>query len=295
MKDEKNGHTYTMQKIRSLFRFFKDRYQLLSTKKYTTLAGTLVFFLIMSIVPLAFWLTLLVGKLPVNAEEVLRLPIFESVKNVLVYVRREAANATSGASLLLLITTLYSSTNLFYQMRRSGEIIYDYRRRKKGLRLRVGALALMFIVMAMVILFLLLFALGTFLFSRYITGVWEQIADYALLAALAFGLVLLLNAYICPYKISLKRFLPGAALTVLAWGVAVFGFTVYLKVSNMDKLYGALSTIIVFLLWLYILMICFIVGVIFNSENIVLERKQLNAAARKRTMAEKVRAVHKTS
>ena len=295
LKDKKNGHTYTMQKIRSLFRFFKDRYQLLSTKRFTTLAGTLVFFLIMSIVPLAFWLTLLVGKLPVNAEEVLRLPIFESVKNVLVYVRREAANATSGASLLLLITTLYSSTNLFYQMRRSGEIIYDYRRRKKGLRLRIGALVLMFIVMAMVILFLLLFALGTFLFSRYITGVWERIADYALLAALAFGLVLLLNAYICPYKTSLKRFLPGAALTVLAWAVAVFGFTLYLKVSNMDKLYGALSTIIVFLLWLYILMICFIVGVIFNSEHIVLERKQLNAAARKRSLAEKVYAAHKSS
>ena len=291
----KNGHTYTMQKIRSLYQFFKERYQLLSTKRYTTFAGTLVFFLIMSIVPLAFWLTLLIGKLPINAEEILQLPIFESVKNVLVYVRREAANATSGASLLLLITTLYSSTNLFYQMRRSGEIIYDYRRRKKGLRLRVGALALMFIVMAMVILFLLLFALGTFLFSRYITGVWEQVADYALLAVLAFGLVLLLNAYICPYKTSLKRFLPGAALTVLAWAVAVFGFTVYLKVSNMDKLYGALSTIIVFLLWLYILMICFIVGVIFNSENIVLERKQLNAAARKRTLTEKGRALHKSS
>lgn len=36
----------------------------------------------------------------------------------------------------------------------------------------------------------------------------------------------------------------------------------------MGKLYGALSAIIVFMLWLYVLMICFVVGVIFNSEKI---------------------------
>ena len=57
---------------------------------------------------------------------------------------------------------------------------------------------------------------------------------------------------------------------------AVIGFSVYLKISNMSRLYGALSTIIVFLLWLYILMICFIVGVIFNSENVILIRKNKN-------------------
>ena len=37
----------------------------------------------------------------------------------------------------------------------------------------------------------------------------------------------------------------------------------------MSRLYGALSAIIIFLLWLYILMICFIIGVIFNSERVL--------------------------
>ena len=100
-----------------------------------------------------------------------------------------------------------------------------------------------------------------------------MIADYALLLALSFALVLVLNAYICPYKVPLKKFLFGTFITVLAWVAAVVGFTVYLRISNMDKLYGALSAIIVFLLWLYVLMICFIAGVILNSERIALERK----------------------
>lgn len=262
-----------MGKLRKVYGFFKDKYELLSLKKYTTIAGTLVFFLIMSIVPLSFWLTLLIGKLPIDTERILALPVFESVKNMLTYVQKEAMNATTGVSVILLVTTLYSSTNLFYQIRRSGEIIYDFRRKKHGLKLRLGALVLLLVVMALVIAFLLLFALGSSLFSRLLSSTWERVADYVLLIALSFMLALLLNMYICPYKAKIRRFLPGSFVTVLLWIVAVIGFSVYLKISNVDRLYGALSTIIVFLLWLYILMICFIIGVILNSEKIIEEKK----------------------
>ena len=256
------------------YAYVREKYRLLARKKYTTVAGTLVFFFIMSIVPLSFWLTLLVGKLPINTEKLLQLPVFESVKNILTFVRDEAQNAARGVSLVLLVSTLYSSTNLFYQMRRSGEIIYDYRRLKAGFRVRIGALALTGIIILMFIVFLVLFALGTFVFSTFFSTFWERLADYLLLLVLAFLLVWLLNMYVCPYKTAMRHFLPGTIVTISAWIVAITGFSVYLKITNMDKLYGALTTIIVFLLWLYVLMICFIVGVIFNSEKINARRKR---------------------
>ena len=282
LKGQKVGHTSAMQRLRAAYRYVREKYDLLSLKKYTTIAGTLVFFLIMSIVPLAFWLSLLVGKLPVHTEEVLSLPVFESVKDVLLYVQKEAQNATTGVSVILIVTTLYSSTNLFYQMRRSGEIIYDYYRERQGLRLRIGALVLLLIVMVSVIVFLLIFALGSFVFSRILTPAWELLASYALLGATSFFLALLLNIYICPHKVKLRAFLPGTFLTVLSWIVAVIGFSVYLKLSNLTRLYGALSTLIVFMLWLYVLMICFIAGVIFNSERVELLRKTIKKRGRKR-------------
>ncbi|MBQ7948138.1 MAG: YihY/virulence factor BrkB family protein [Clostridia bacterium] len=255
-----------MEKLRGIYRYLREKYNLLSVKKYTTIAGTLVFFLIMSIVPLSFWLTLLIGKLPIQADRVLSLPVFDSVKDILLYVQKEAETATTGASVILIFTTLYSSTNLFYQMRRSGELIYDFHPERQGLKIRLGALVLLVVVMATVVVFLLAFALGSVLFSRILSKAWERIADYALLAAVAFLLVLLLNMYICPYKAKMRSFLPGTIVTVIAWIVAVIGFSVYLKIGNVNRLYGALSTLIVFLLWLYILMIGFIVGVILNSE-----------------------------
>lgn len=263
-----------MERLRALYQYVRKKYDLLSVKKYTTLAGTLVFFLIMSIVPLSFWLSLFIGKLPIQSEQILSLPAFESVKDVLSFVQTEAASATTGASVILLFTTLYSSTNLFYQMRKSGELIYDFHPKRQGLRLRLGALILLIVVMATVVAFLLVFALGSFVFSRLLSKTWERLADYALLLAVAFLLVLLLNVYICPYKAKTRAFLPGTLLTVLAWTLAVAGFSVYLKLGNISRLYGALSTIIVFLLWLYVLMICFIIGVILNSEKVSRQRRK---------------------
>ncbi len=259
-----------MNKLRQAYGYLSGRYRLLATKKYTTIAGTLVFFLIMSIMPLSFWLTILIGRLPVDIQEILSMPVFSSVKGVLDYVQKEAETATTGASIILIFTTLYSATNLFYQIRRSGEIIYDFHEERQGFKVRLGALILLIIVMAVAVAFLLVFALGSFLFSRLLSTAFEKLADYALLVALAFLLVLLLNMYICPYKEKVRSFLKGTVLTVIAWTGAVIGFSLYLKVSNVTRLYGALSTVIVFLLWLYILMICFIVGVIFNSEKILL-------------------------
>ena len=276
-----------MQILRRVYRFFLEKYRLVVLKKYTTMAGTLVFFLIMSIVPLTFWFTLLIGKLPVNVSDVFDLSVFQSVKEVFLYVQKEAKNATTSISVLLLLTTLYSSTNLFYQMRHSGELIYNYQHQKQGLRMRIGALALMFIVIAMVIVFFGLFAIGRYFFSRYFTGILKKIADYVLLFALAFALVILLNAYICPYKTKLKHFLVGTIFTIGAWSIAVVGFTIYLKISNMDKLYGALSVMIIFLLWLYVMTVCFIIGVILNSEPIIEKRKEDAKRQRKR------RSMHK--
>lgn len=284
----KVGHTRKVKKIRSAYLFVKEKYEFLSFKKCTTIAGTLVFFLIMSIVPFSFWLSLIIGRLPVNTEDIISLPVFESVKNVLLYIQKEAENATASASVILIFTTLYSSTNLFYQMRKSGEIIYDYRRETKGLKLRIGALVLLIVVMASVVVFLLLFALGSLLFSQILTKTWELIADYLLLAIIAFFLVLILNIYICPHKTNAKNFLFGTFLTVGLWILAIIGFSLYLKIGNMGRLYGALSAIIVFLLWLYTLMTCFIVGVIFNSERVLqdLARQRKRKRDKKRKPAQ---------
>ena len=250
--------------ILDAYRNVRGAFSYLSSKKYTTLAGTMAFFLVMSVVPFLFWLTLLFGRLNIDFTRIFELGIFSEVKDLILYFRDSAQSATAGASVVLLVTTLYSSTNLFYHMRRSGEIIYDSRRKKGSIALRLSALGLIFLVMLLLFSGIGVFLLGNDILVRIFPSFVAQIGVYALFGVFAFALVLLLNLYICPYRIGVRSAVWGSLLTVLLGGLASFGFSVYTQFSSMEKLYGAAVFFILFLLWLYLLMLCFVIGVVFN-------------------------------
>lgn len=133
--------------------------------------------------------------------------------------------------------------------------------------MRLGALLLMFAMILLAVVSAAVLAAGAFVFSRIFPRWLELTADYGLMIAISFFLALLLIFTLFLLRRN-KRNASGHAVTVAAWAIALIGFTVYLKIGNMGRLYGALSAIIVFMLWLYVLMICFVAGVIFNSEKI---------------------------
>lgn len=249
-------------------------YSVLAEHKFTTIAGTLVFFLITSLVPFLFWLTLLFGSRLVGVE-ILDLELFGWAKDFLLLLRENAADASRGAGVFFLATTLWSSTGFFYHLRRSGEILYGSPRPKHGWRLRLSALALTFL------LFIFFACAGALLFAgalslRFLSPWIAYPAVYALLLIMGFFAAWILNAYACPYRISPADTALGSFFTALLWLVASAAFTIYLRFSGAEKLYGALALAIVFLLWLYWLMICFTAGAVYNhvrSENKRMDHK----------------------
>lgn len=247
------------------FRKIKRAHAALSERKYTTVAGTLVFFLIMSLVPFSFWLVLLFGSAGLHVDEILSLKIFDWAKDLLLFLGENAAGATTQVSVFFLITTLWSSTSFFYHLRRSGEILYDYRRNKRGWRVRLGAVLLTFCVL------LFFAAAGGILvwvnyFARLLPRPFFYLSVYPVLLVLGFFAAWLLNHYVCPYRCKPLDTALGSFYTALAWLAASLAFSLYLRFSNQERLYGALSLVIVFLLWLYWMMICFTAGVVYNRH-----------------------------
>ena len=160
-------------------------------------------------------------------------------------------------------------------MRRSGEIIYNSTRRKGSLLIRVSAVVFIFIVMVLFLAGVTIFLLGNSLLSRLFPSFVAQVSVYALFGVFMFGLLVLLNRYVCPYRIGVKNAVWGSLLTLLLGGLASFGFTVYVSFSSMEKLYGAAVFLILFLLWLYLLMICFVVGVVLNCYLLEKDKKRI--------------------
>ena len=144
--------TAIKDKIAATVKFYSD-------KKFSTIAGTLVYFLLMSIAPFTLWLTLVFGN--IDAERFLSHEIFDSVSPVLRYMKQSAESAVSGAGIIFLLTSLYSSTNFFYHLRRSGEIIYGSKRVKGGIKLRIVSLLMMLVTIVLVALTAAISVVGT--------------------------------------------------------------------------------------------------------------------------------------
>lgn len=247
-----------MQKLRELIKYYTD-------KRFSTVAGTLVYFLLMSIAPFILWLTIVFGN--VNLEGVFSGEMLKSVAPVLRYLKRNAESAAGGASAIFLITSLYSSTNFFYHLRRSGEIIYESPYVKGGIKLRIISLVLIAATIIIVALIGAVTVFGTNFLAIYLPPALSETISVLCVSGLALGAAIVMNTFACPYKNKISDILPGSLLTAALWMLLFAAFGIYTKFSSPEKLYGQIASVIIFLIWCYALMCCFVIGMVNNGKH----------------------------
>lgn len=247
-----------MRKVVEEIKYFSD-------KRFSTLAGTLVYFLLMSVTPFLFWLALIVGEIDLSVFT--DNEIFSAVTPVLEYLQTSARGATGGAGIILLLTSLWSSTNFFYHLRRSGEIIYDSRIKKSGLSLRFSSLLAVFATIILIAFAAAVPFLGLGVLTSIMPEWIAQSISIIFLTMSAFFIALLLNIFACPYRLGFENTVAGVFLTVALWLVFAVGFTVYLRFADPQRLYGAIAAVIVFLLWCYLMVNSLVIGIIYNRRH----------------------------
>lgn len=246
-----------MNRIVALYKTFSD-------KRYSTIAGTLVYFLLMSIAPFLLWLTLIFGK--VDLENLVSNQLFDAISPIIGYLQQSAESAASGAGILLLVTSLYSSTNFFYHLRRSGEIIYEYDEVKGGIRLRLSSLAIVLITVVAVAFLAALALFGSVVLDEIMPKAVSDAILFTFITMIDVFVAVLLNMFACPYKLNFSQAISGSLLTAALWIVFAVGFSIYLQFANPTRLYGKIAAIIVFLLWCYLMISSLVVGVIYNGS-----------------------------
>lgn len=244
-----------LEKVRETIKIYTD-------KRFSTIAGTLVYFLLMSIAPFILWLTLVFGN--INMERFLSFKFFESIAPFLRYLKQSAESAASGAGVVLLLTSLYSSTNFFYHLRRSGEIIYESESVKGGLKLRLASLVLIAVAITLVAATAAITVLGAEFLNRFLPEIVSEMLACVVVTALAFASAVTLNLFACPYKQKLSDVMQGSLLTTALWLIFVIGFGIYAVYARPERLYGKIAAVIIFLLWCYVMMSCFVIGMITN-------------------------------
>lgn len=258
-----------MRKILNEFKYYTD-------KRFTTLSGTLVYFFLMSVTPFLFWLALIVGD--VDLSRFLPAELFSVIEPVTSALQQAAVSATGSATLILILTSLWSSTNFFYHLRRSGEIIFAPNVKTNAIRLRISAMFAVFAILIICALAAVTPFIGVNVLENIMPRLVAEAITIVFLTMFAFFASYFLNVFACPYKLGFSQASGGALLTVILWIFCAAGFTVYMQFSNPQRLYGAITAIIVFLLWCYLMINSLVIGLIYNSKYSVPDA----ASARKR-------------
>ncbi len=265
----------------------------LSEKRITTVVGAWVFYFLLSLVPFMFLLITAFGVFGVNIAEQLIAYLPEEFRLAGETITKTASNVSRGVTVFFAITVITSCSTLLNQMSKDGDFIYGVKTKKKrGFMRRVWAIIALSVLFSVFLGTALLFSFGQRILSiipfdgnlKY----FVTIGTFSLVILISYVIIILLNKFICPINLRLGILMTGSIVSLAIIVIGTIGFTIYLRFfNNYNAFYGSLATVIVFLLWAYILMLGLVLGTILNAKLILKDREnvkdlQLHKKLRKR-------------
>lgn len=251
----------------------------------TNLAATLAFYAMLSVYPLLLLVIALISRLadfPASVQEFLaKLEEFapdyvvETVRGPLESVVRSRGGSSLifGIGIVLVIWSASGYVGAFGWAANQVRRVQEKRAYFPRLLLRMGVALLVAIVLVLALATVGLTENAASWLGRQIAAlgatldVWSAIRWPLFAVGAAMLLAILFSAG--PYwdRLTFKRVLPGIVLSVALWGLASWGFGVYLdSIGQYSRIYGTLASIVVFLMWLWLFNLALLYGVAVNAE-----------------------------
>ena len=276
-----------MKKSKKMRIFIKRVISIIRLPEMRILPGQLAFFLVLSIIPL-ITLVVTIGSgfgLPATSIK----EILESVvpSNVLEYLVPTANTSMLSFNVIVFFVAAFilASNGTYSIINTSNEI---YKVKDSSELKRRGKAVLMTLILVILFLFLILVpAFGDVLIkiitnsihsdslTSFVENTYKLLELPISLFLIYYNLKLLYT--IAPdTKISSRSTIPGALFTTIMWLISSKIYAFYVDYfANYNVFYGAMSNILVLLIWVYILAYIFTLGMCFNATGVIQETLRL--------------------
>jgi len=238
-----------------------DSYKFWADRRGKEISACLAYYFIMGLVPalcLLFWV--FKDNSPVRI--FLNSGIFDGLKSTVEQLSTGASLRSKTGGVAVFITSLYSAVNLIYRFRLSGELLYGKRAERGYFKKKLYA----FIGVGAILLFICAIIPVCIIMEKLIGGIFLKTAVVVVSVLIAFLGILIMNRLICPFKTNFKSVYRGSLITLLLWLVLTFVYNLYLQnFSSYGLLYGTLSGVFTLMLYVYLVMQAFTVGVTYNA------------------------------
>lgn len=235
-------------------------YKMLVNKNYSTLAGSIAFFIVINGGSILFLVIKLLGYFNVN------LYVNNSIiNNALDHFNDYTSDFSYLYSIFFLFTSLWSSSTLFYHLIKCSEMIYGIKKKYNTLY-RIVAIFFVLLFLAL----LLSGAIISFIIKQTIGNynILYRLFQVIVVVISPILIILFFNMFFCPVQLKFKDAIKGSLFTFIFWIFITIVFALYIKLfANYKRLYGALATFIIFMIWIYLISIGLVIGFIINEKN----------------------------
>ncbi len=264
-----------MKNVYRLYYIARDFGWQMSKKNISSYAASMAFFLFLSMIPLLMALCAVLPYTTLTEDNLINAItrfIPNAMDSMVVSVVSDVYARSAGTITVFAIVAIWSAAKAMLAMIRGLNAVYDFEERRNYIVLRCIACIYTVIMLAAMVLALFVMVFGNVIVDILLTDIpplhiltqfimhFRFLFSWAVLT-LAFGLI---YAYIPSSKLKFKAQLPGAAFSAIMWSGASFAFSVYVDHFSGFGTYGSLTTVVIMMLWFYLLMYILLIGAHIN-------------------------------
>lgn len=260
--------------MRKLYEFLKSFFLTLSKDNITVYSAYAAFYMVISFVPLLIMFLMITGRFinisPSDFTEFIGTTLPKGVLNIITTVVDEILTSTTVSVISIpAITLLWTASRSVVAIARGLDSVYKIKEKRSFIKLNAYGIFYTFMFFVAI-----LFSLIIMVFGNLIANTLGMVFPFAiniiekLLSARGIvSLVVLTFFFMCIYKFipgrKLKFFsqFPGAVFSAAGWMIFSLIFSIYVdNFSNKSYVYGSLTAIVIFMLWIYFCMIILLWG-----------------------------------
>ncbi len=259
--------------MKRIIRPFREMYGIYRLREVRILPAYIAFYFLLSFIPL---LTLIMTSLSlINRNNVDFLLILQEVFPDTVYITlfRLISYFETGVNLFTInnILLLFSASRIYYSVYHANAIILKSKCCRHFLLDKTIALVSTLIILFAIFVMILFFGLGRYVnHFLYTYFLWNQALAkilsslIAILSVILFTLVIMLSLPENEFRFS--KVWRGAVTSALLMILTSFGFRIYVEsFANYDNVYYTFSTVVIFVLWIYLMCTAIVMGLIVNA------------------------------
>lgn len=264
-----------MRTIYRLYYIFRDFNWQMTKKNIAAFAASTAFFLFLSMIPLLMALCAILPYTALTEDNLINaITQFtpDAMDALVISVVSDVYARSAGTITVFAIVTIWSASKAMLALIRGLNAVNDFEERRNYFVLRSIACIYTVIILAATILALFVMVFGNVIVNLLLRDIpplhilMQFIMHFRFLISLAVltFIFALIYAYVPNSKMRFKGQIPGAAFSAIMWSAASYAFSVYVDNFNGFGTYGGLTTVVIMMIWFYLLMYILLIGAHIN-------------------------------